>query len=141
MQDLLVGQLFYDTNNTPTPGKLFPGNTYQWADNPRLQTKFLAQGHDFIIDNGDGTFELVDHSDFIRSGVADIGTFVGNTTAVNGLAGTVLGAGLIDNNRSTGGTASAVRTGQTRSVEFTGDAETAPDHRRAFYGIYGDFTS
>jgi len=32
----------------------------------------------------------------------------------------------------------AIRTTQSRGVTFTGDAETAPDYRAAYFGIYGD---
>jgi len=139
--DLLIGQLFWDTNNNPINGKLFAGETYNWGDNPKLQTKFNAQGHDFIVDNGNGTFTIVSHSDFIRAGINNIGTHVDDTTAPNGLQVRY----TRPNNPQpdmVGGGGNGVRFVQNNilaSVTST-DSETAPDHRNAYFGIYGDLT-
>lgn len=137
LANMLLGTIFYDTDNTPAPGKLFAGQTYNWADNPNLQAKFNALGHDFIVDNG-ATFTVVAHTDFIRAGVNGIGTHVDDTTAVNGLAGTVETSGTTGTNTRVGGSSIRIRNTQTRAVTLTGDIETAPDHRNAFFGIYGD---
>jgi len=139
---VLIGQIFYDTDNTPTDGKLFMGQTYQWSDNPLLQAKFIANSHGFIVDNGDGSFDIASHSDFVRAGVTNIGAHVDDTTAVNGLSGTVVDANPSgrQTNRRIGGSNAAhpQETNTTRSVSLTGDEETAPNHRNAYFGIYGD---
>jgi len=102
-EDLLVGQLFFDTSNTPHPSKRFAGETYPWANDPILKAQYDANNHDFITDNGDDTYTVVPHTDFIRAGITNIGQHVDDTTAVNGLAGTVLTSGLQGTNRRTGG--------------------------------------
>jgi len=142
VSNLLIGQLFYDTDNTPTDGKLFMGQTYQWSDNPLLEAKFIANGHGFLTDNADGSFTVVSHDDFIRAGSSSIGVHVDDTTAVNGLTGTVIDANPSgrQTNRRIGGSNAAhpTETNTTRSVTLEGDDETAPFHRVAYFGVYGD---
>lgn len=58
VSDILVGQLFWATNNTPRDGLLFSGETYSWLENPKLKQLFDNQGHQFIIDNLDNTFTI-----------------------------------------------------------------------------------
>jgi len=137
--DNLLGQLFYSSHNTPSTGLLYMGETYNWADNPKLKNIFDANNHEFINDNGDGTFVVAQHSDFLRAGENAIGTHVDDTTAVNGLSGTYIRYNTIPTNSSTGGNNGRWRGTSTRAIALSGDAETAPDHRNAFFGIYGDF--
>jgi len=137
----LVGQLFYDTDNTPVPGKCFAGESYDWADNPLLEAKFQANGHGFIADNGDGTFTVDDSGDFIRPGTSEIGVHVNDTTAANGLTGNITLPR--STNSRTGGSAHRLssagsnHTVGTLNISST-DSETAPNHRKAYFGIYGD---
>ena len=136
----LIGTQFFDSFFDPAAGKLYMGQgPYLWSDNPILQARFNAGANDFITDNGDGTFEVTLHTDFIRPGTTDNGSHVDDTTAANGLTGTVTTSGIQGSNRRTGGTANAIRTTQTRSVVFgSNDEETAPNHRTAYWGIWGD---
>ena len=62
---ILLGDIFWSTSNTPTPGKLYGGQTYSWIDNPNLKDLFDAQGHEFITDNG-ATFTVLEYNGFIR---------------------------------------------------------------------------
>jgi len=140
--DMLIGQIFYDTDTTATKGKLFQGKTYDWEDYPKLKSKFDAAPHGFIIDNGD-TFTIASHNDFIRAGSTAIGVHVDDTTAPNGLTGTTVDhnpRNINVNTRQQGGNAGRNQSENqdTRNVRFQGDAETAPDHRNAYFGIYGD---
>ena len=144
--DILIGQLFYDTDNTATPGKLFAGNTYNWSDNPKLKAKFDANGHNFITDEGDGTFTIADHTDFIRPGSSNIGLHVDDTTARNGLrivytrnGGTVDYASSSTMFNDAGSTWQNPSTPSINNGGLSiGDSETAPNHRKAYFGIYGD---
>ena len=136
----LLGQLFYSSHNTPSAGLLYMGETYNWSENPKLKSLFDENNHEFITDNTDGTFTVAQHADFLRAGADSIGVHVDDTTAVNGLTGSV--ARTANNHQSTsvnnGGGQSVRFNNSTRDVVFTGDDETAPDHRNAFFGIYGD---
>jgi len=139
----LTGQIFFSTTNTPAPGLLYAGRQYSWQDHPRLQMMFEANGHAFIdvdsFDNPD-TFGIVDHEDFIRAGGTNIGQHVDDTTAANGLTGETVDryAGGFTGRGTGGNVARSGRTDQTRVITLEGDTETAPDHRAAFFGIYGD---
>lgn len=134
--DILIGTLFYDTNNTPTPGKLFAGETYNWVDNPKLEAKFQAQGHAFIEDNGDGTLTVAQHTDFIRAGSGAIGVHVDDTTAANGLK---IQGTAHDNNIGGSIWPKMSDVNDARAVNIqSDDTETAPNHRAAYFGVYGD---
>ena len=146
--DVLLGQTFFSTSKRIRPGLCYAGETYNWSDNSKLKSLFEAEGHDFITDNGDNTFTVVDHTDFIRAGVSNIGTHVDDTTAVNGLSDTGHthqqrsgdGGGSADGTTAQG-TGVNNQTGFNTALGFanlTGDSETAPNHRTAYFGIYGD---
>ena len=103
---------------------------------------YNAQGHDFITltPTGDdfSLFTISDHSDFIRAGGTNIGTHVDDTTAANGLdvRYTQPRAPQAD---GVGGSGNGIRFRDGNvAATVTGDDETAPDHRAAFFGIYGD---
>jgi len=139
----LTGQIFFSTTNDPAPGLLYAGQEYSWSNHPRLKAMYDSAGHGFIetdqFDNPD-TFAIASHTDFIRAGGANIGTHVDDTTAANGLTGETVdryASGFTG--RGTGGNvARSGRTDQTRVVTLEGDTETAPNHRVAYFGIYGD---
>jgi len=66
VSDVLVGKLFWATNDTPKDGLCFSGRTYSWVENPKLKQQFDDQGHAFIEDNLDGTFNVVVVQELIR---------------------------------------------------------------------------
>jgi len=134
---VMVGTTFLDAFRVPEPGKLYAGETHNWADNPILSAKFSAQPNGFIVDNTDGTFTVVDHQDFIRPGSSNVGVHVDDTTAVNGLTGVYVRYNSIPTNSSTGGNNGRWRGTTNQQVNLSGDAETAPNHRTAYFGIYG----
>ena len=139
--DILIGQLFYDTDNTATPGKLFAGNTYNWSDNPKLKAKFDANGHNFITDEGNGTFTIVDHTDFIRAGVSNIGTFVEDSLKAHTHTYQTKPTNFAEVNNGSNyfrGDGGRNNTLLNRTTGSTGSTETAPKHRTAYFGIYGD---
>lgn len=146
--DALLGQLFYSTTNRVRQGLCYAGNSYNWSDNPKLKALFDANSHDFITDNEDGTFTVADHTDFLRAGTANIGTHVDDTTAVNGLrANYTTNGGEVDfatpssilNNAGSTWQSNGTLTENSRVIS-SNDTETAPDHRVAYFGVYGDIT-
>ena len=131
-----IGQLVTSAFKTPAAGILWMGDTYNWSDNPILQSLHAASPTDYITDNGDGTFTVTLHADFIRPGLTDIGLHVNDTTAVNGLRYTEPNSPTSTQVNNGGG--NTIR-GRTGSRPLTGgDPETAPNHRTAYFGIYGD---
>jgi len=137
-----IGQVFYhgyDTDNYDFI--LWKGTTHNWLDHPKLQAKHTSQPNGFILDNLNGTFTIVDHSDFLRSGSTNIGNHVDDTTAPNGLTFTYIAPNPPTSTQVNGGSGNTIRgrTGGNNPQTFTGDSETAPDHRNAYFGIYGDF--
>jgi len=98
------------------------------VDGASTYPRFAAKAPSFIVGN-----DIIVPADFDGAFDRNLGGLSGNefiiqqdATAVNGLSGTVLGAGVVGSNRRTGGTANSVRTGQTRAVAFSGDPETRP---------------
>ena len=166
--DILIGQLFYDTAIVPMTGKLYASNTYNWSDNPKLQAMFLKAPHEFITDNKDGTFTIADSKEFIRAGVTDIGKKVEDSTSPNGLAlshdgrhqhkmhysddqNSRVNPGF-NRNAMCGDAWGSSRNaqwnhptyadmdqdGRHNHIVTSTDTETAPVHRAAYFGVYGD---
>ena len=139
--DILLGQLFFSSHNTPKPGLCYAGQTYSWSDNPKLKELFDSQGHDFIVDNLDGNFTVVNHTDFIRAGVSNIGTFVEDSLKAHTHTYQTKPAhfGEVNNGsnyfRGDGGRNNTLL---NRTTGSTGGTETAPKHRTAYFGVYGD---
>lgn len=136
--DYLIGSIWQGAYPSLSASILLMGTTFNWSDHPKLNSLHAANPSGFITDNGDGTATVVNHTDFIRAGTTDIGTHVDDSTAVNGLSGTVITASDNVTTNNNGGSGSIVKTTRTRSVTLTGDTETAPHHRKAYFGIYGD---
>ena len=147
--DALLGQVFFSSTNKIRQGLCYAGLTYNWTDNPNLKALYDANNHDFITDNGNGTFTVAAHTDFLRAGTTNIGTHVDDTTAVNGLRiNYTLNGGNVDRATATtilndaGSTWQANGTvSQNSGVLDSIDSETAPNHRAAYFGIYGDLAS
>jgi len=84
---IAIGQLFWDTNNTPKPGKLFAGGNYLRSENPLLLAQHAAQPHEFLALNPDGTtFDIAPVSEFLKAGTADIGKFFVDRTSAKDLS-------------------------------------------------------
>ena len=62
---ILLGDLFWSTNNEPVVGKLYGGQTYNWSENPKLKVLYDEEGHDFITDNG-STFTVLEYDGLLR---------------------------------------------------------------------------
>ena len=139
--DALLGQIFFSTTNRVRQGLCYAGRIYSWSNNPKLKDLFDANNHDFITDNGNGTFTVADHNDFIRAGSTNIGTHVDDTTAVNGLRIRFTDTGAGGGRNPTSQDAIGNGFFNDRFNELIGDPETAPDHRNAYFGIYGDLAT
>ena len=141
--DLLIGQTFFSTTKRVKQGLCYAGNTYEWSDNPKLKALFDANGHGFIIDNGT-TFTVVDHPDFIRPGTTEIGEYQQDTirSHTHTYQSKPTNFGEVNNGsnyfRGDGGRNNTLITKNTGAF---GGGETAPRHRKAYFGIYGDFVT
>lgn len=155
----LTGTLWQSAYPTTDPRILQMGTTFEWADHPDLHKLELQNPSGFIIDNGT-TGTVVQHNDFIRAGMTGTGVHVAHQTAMpnNPYTGTtdedthshtVLSVGADGVNTRVGGSSLRVRSKETRTtsshthdhvvtIDSGGDPETAPDHRVAYFGIYGD---
>ena len=110
------------------PSHLYAMNGQTILNGASLYPKLSSQipqwisGNDIVLPDWSGRFIRN-----VGGNASSVGSLQDDATAANGLSGTVLGAGLVGNNRRTGGSANAVRTGQTRSVLFgSSDIETRP---------------
>ena len=139
----LIGQIFHSTTKRVAPGLCYAGQTYNWSDNPQLKTLFDNEGHDFIINNGD-TFTIVNHTDFIRAGVSNIGTYVEDSLKAHTHTYQTKPTNFGETNNGSSyfrGDGGRNNTLLNRTTGSTGSAETAPKHRTAYFGIYGDIKS
>ena len=138
VENLLIGNIFFSTHNTPTSGKLYQGETRDWVDYPKLKEIYDSSPNDFIVDNGT-SFTIANHNDFIRAGSNGIGVHVDDTTAPNGLSVRYTKPRSPQPD-GVGGSGNGIRfrDGNQLVDSITGDSETAPDHRNAYFGIYVD---
>jgi len=141
----MIGQVWLSKVPPNHAAQLEFGKIYKWADYPILQALLTVSPNPSIVDIGGGLFSLRASRDFLRPTevAAEIGVHHDDTTAVNGLSGTVADASpdrINRNTRQQGGNAprNSGEEVDTRDVVLSGDAETAPNWEGVYGGIWGD---